>query len=148
MENAELKVLIFCINEEHYATDIMEIERILGYENPTKIPDLPDFIEGVINYQDDVIPIISLAKRFHVQGTKDINNSKIIVSKQENAKVGMIVDLVSEVKTINSSNIEKTPEIVSGISQRYIKGLLKIDGRIIIFLNLASILSQKEKELL
>lgn len=148
MENKELKVLIFSINDEYYATDIMEVERILGYEPSTKLPDVPDFVDGVINYEGKVLPVISLAKRFDIENNKITSNSKLIVVKYENGKIGVIVDLVSEVKDVNNDNIEEPPEVVSGISKRYLKGLIKIDNKIIIFLNMSQILSEEEKGLL
>ncbi|MDP4145968.1 MAG: chemotaxis protein CheW [Bacillota bacterium] len=148
MDSNELKVLIFSINGEYYATDIMEVERILGYEPTTKLPDSPDFVEGVINYEGRILPVISLTKRFNLLANKINEDSKIIVSKQEHGKIGVIVDVVSEVKDISVDNIEESPDIVAGISKRYIKGLIKIDGKIIIFLNLANILTEEEKKLI
>lgn len=145
MSDNEIKVLIFNINGEYYATDIMEVERILGYDEPTKLPDSPSFVEGVINYEGNILPIISLAKRFNLQLGEKYNDCKIIVSKQQDGKIGIIVDVVSEVKDIKADSIENPPEIVAGISKRYIKGLIKIDKKIIIFLNLSTILTEDEK---
>lgn len=148
MDNKEIKILIFSINGGYYATDIMEVERILGYEPTTKLPDVPEFVDGVINYEGKVLPVISLSKRFNIENNKTTSNSKLIVVKYENGKIGIIVDLVSEVKDVNSDDIEEPPEVVSGISKRYLKGLIKMDNKIIIFLNMAQILSEEEKELL
>lgn len=148
MEDKEIKVLIFNINGEYFAADIMEIERIIGYEEPTKIPDSPDFVEGVINYSSNILPVISLTKRFNLNDSENKSQAKIIVTKQEQNKIGIIVDIVSEVKDISSSTIEPAPDIVSGISKRYIKGLIKIDDKIIIFLNISNILTEEEKQLI
>lgn len=148
MENKEVKVLIFSINGEHYATDIMEVERILGYEEPTTLPDSPNFVQGVINYEGSILPVLSLTKRFSLEKNEIKNDAKIIVAKQDGNKIGIIVDIVSEVRDVSIKNIEAAPDIVAGISQRYIKGLIKIDGKIIIFLNLGTILTEEEKKLI
>lgn len=148
MENKEIKVLVFSINGEFYATDIMEVERIIGYEEPTRLPDAPDFVEGVITYEGNVLPIISLTKKFNLKVQEKKSDAKIIVTKQGDRKVGIIVDVVSEVKDINVGSIENPPEIAAGISKRYIKGLIKIDKKIIIFLNAYSILTEDEKKLI
>lgn len=148
MNEKEIKVLIFNINDQYYATDIMEVERILGYEEPTKLPDSPQFVEGVINYEGHILPIMSFAKKFNISHNKTGEEGKIIVAKQGEAKIGIIVDVVSEVCDVKVENIEEPPEIVAGISRRYIKGLIKINKQIIIFLNLATILTQEEKELI
>lgn len=148
MENKEIKVLIFSINGEYYSTDIMEVERIIGYEETTKLPDSPSFVEGVITYEGNVLPVISLSKKFNLAHGEKNEDSKIIVAKQDNNKIGIIVDVVSEVKDINTNSIENPPEIVAGISKRYIKGLIKLDKKIIIFLNLGKILTDEEKKFL
>jgi len=145
MKEQETKILIFSINGEYYATNIMEVERILGYEKSTKIPDSPQFVEGVINYEGKILPVITLSKRFNLPLTEIQEESKIIVAKQNNSKIGIIVDFVSEVKDVKIDSIEDSPDIIAGISKRYIKGLIKIDGRIIIYLNLSAILTEEEK---
>jgi purine-binding chemotaxis protein CheW len=145
MKEQEIKILIFSINGEHYATNIMEVERILEYEKSTKIPDSPEFVEGVINYEGSILPVITLSKRFNLPFIEVQDASKIIVAKQNNSKIGIIVDFVSEVKDVKIENVEESPEIITGISKRYIKGLIKIDGRIIIYLNLSAILTEEEQ---
>lgn len=145
MDNKELKVLIFSVGSNYYATDIMEIERILGYEEPTNLPDSPEFLEGVMNYEGNILPVISLNKKFQIESKEKSADTKIIVAKQDDYKTGIIVDLVLEVKDVKKENIEEAPEIVGGISKRYIKGLIKIDKKIIIFLNLAAILTEDER---
>lgn len=148
MDDKELKVLVFSVNGEYYASDIMEVERILGYEETTKLPDSPEFVDGVINYEGKILPVISLVKRFNISENTITADSKIIVSKQMKSKFGIIVDVVSEVKDINTNDMEEAPEVVGGISKRYIKGLIKTDGKIIIFLKLSSILTEEEKTLI
>jgi len=148
MDGKEIKVLIFSIDGEYYATDIMEVERILGYEETTKLPDSPNFVEGVINYQGNILPIISLSKRFGFASVEENKEAKIIVTKQNGNKMGIIVDVVSEVTDVNTADIEVAPDVVSHISKRYIKGLIKIKDKIIIFLNLDKILTEEEKELI
>lgn len=147
MSNKEIKILVFSINNEHYATDIMDVERILGHEEPTKLPDLPPFVEGVINHEGNILPIINLAARFNLSKGRQ-QESKIIVARQQESKIGIIVDAVSEVVDINVDNIEAAPNVVSGISKRYIKGLIKNNEKIIIFLNLAAILTEDEKQMI
>ncbi|MDP4088238.1 MAG: chemotaxis protein CheW [Bacillota bacterium] len=141
----EIKVLIFSVNGEYYATDIMEVERIIGYQIPTKLPDLPAFIEGVINHEGHILPIMNLYRRFGLKNAAAGDDSKIIVAKEDKGKIGIIVDLVSEVRDIRESDVEVPPEVVSGISKRYIKGLIKLEDKIIVFLNISAILTEEEK---
>ena len=150
MSNKEMKILIFLINDEYFGIDIMEVERILPFSPLTEIPDSPNFVDGVINYEGSILPIINLKKKFSMKNLVGSNEdeTKIIVSKQDQCKYGVMVDLVSEVKDISMDIVEETPEIVKGISERYIKGLIKLDDKIVILLNLYTILTDDEKKLL
>lgn len=145
MKEQKIKVLVFKISGEYYATNIVEVERILGYKESTKVPDSPEFVEGVINYESNILPIISLSKIFKLLPAEMGEESKIIVAKQNNSRIGIIVDFVSEVKDVSLDDIEDSPKIIGGISKKYIKGLIKIDGKIIIYLNISAILTEEEK---
>lgn len=145
MNGKEIKVLIFKLNSEYYATEIIDVERILEYSEPTKLPDTPNFVEGVINYEGNILPVVNIARRFNVAEKEKNGESKIIVIKDGANKVGMIVDLVSEVRDVPRIDVDNPPEIAVNISKRYIKGLIKLENKIIIFLDLAKILSQEEK---
>jgi purine-binding chemotaxis protein CheW len=147
MSSEVTKILVFTINGENYATDIMEVERILGYEVPTKLPDSPRFVKGVINHEGSILPVLNLSDKFNL-GDDIKKDSKIIVARQEQGKLGIIVDSVSEVIDVNNHSIEVPPEVISGISKRYIQGLIKNNDRIVILLNLAAILTEEEKQML
>lgn len=143
----EIKVLIFKLGKEFYATNIMEVERILGYENPTILPDSPEFLEGIINYENTVLPIINLTSKFNLDELKDIDK-KIIVIKRENLKFGILVDSVTEVITILEENIKSPSSLKTLISKKYINGFIKEKENIIIMINLEDILTLKEEEII
>lgn len=138
------KVVVFKIDNEEFAVSIIQVERILGYTEPTKIPESPDFIKGVITYQDEILPIMDLKKKFNLSDTKLKDNPKIVVVKSEDKKVGLIVDLVSEVMNVDDSMIEEAPSIVKGISNKYISGMIKLNDRIIILIDTEKILTNDE----
>ncbi|SFC60183.1 chemotaxis protein CheW [Clostridium uliginosum] len=146
MASNEMKILIFSLNDEHYATDIKDVERILGYEEPTVLPEAPSFVKGVINYQESILPIISLSKKFNFGEDKDTENRKIIVVKRDDKKFGIIVENVYEVKDIDNDLIEVSPPITASISRTYIKGLIRLGNNIVILLDLDKILSLEEEQ--
>lgn len=152
MEEKEMKILIFNLNGESFATEIKDVERILGYISPTEIPDVPNFVEGVINHESRILPIINLSKKFKFGTTKcdiELENKKIVVVKREEKKFGVIVDTVQEVCDVSSTVFEEAPEITTTeISKKYIKGLLKLNGRIVILLNIGDILTEEEENLI
>lgn len=140
----EKKVVVFKIDNEEFAADIMQVERILGYNEPRKVPESPSYIKGVIKYQGSILPIMDLKKRFNLLETSIKEDPKIIVVKSENKCIGLIVDMVSEVIDIKDDDIEDAPEIIRGISNKYINGIVKYNDRIIIFIDTEKILSKEE----
>lgn len=146
MSNSEMKILIFELNGEHYATNIKEVERILGYQEPTVLPDAPIFVKGVINYEQSILPIISLSRKFNFGQDKESENRKIIVVKRKENKFGIIVENVYEVKDVNSDLIEMAPAITTTIDKKYIAGLIKLEGNIVILLDLEKILSSEDED--
>jgi len=142
----EIKILIFGLDGEHYATDIKEVERILGYQNPTILPDAPAFVKGVINYEQNIIPIISLSRKFNFGEDKESENRKIIVVKRDENKFGIIVENVYEVRDVDSDLMEVAPPIATTIDKKYIAGLIKLEDNIVILLDLGKILSSSDED--
>lgn len=135
------KVLVFKIGTEEFAADIMQVERILGFSEPTRIPEAPQFVKGVIKYQEGIIPVIDLTKRLNMEVTSFNQDAKIIVVKHNETSIGLIVDMVSEVVDVADSDIEGAPDIVKGISNKYIMGIIKLNKRIIVLLDTEKILT-------
>lgn len=138
------KVLVFKINGEEFAADIMQVERILGFSEPTQIPEAPEFVRGVINYQEGILPVIDLNMRLNMGASNLSHDSKIIVVKHNEMSIGLIVDMVSEVADISEVDIKAAPDIVKGISNKYITGMIKLNERIIILLDTEKILTLEQ----
>ena len=143
----EIRILVFKLNGELFATDIMEVERILGNVDTTKLPDSPDFLEGVIKYEEEVIPVINLYKKFNFANEVVDENKKIIVIKKEVGKFGVIVDGVNEVTSINEAKIDKSSSVSTIVSKKYMKGIIREENNLIMLLDLNNILLEKEEEL-
>ena len=140
------KIIIFELNKERYAADIKEVERILGYEEPTVLPEAPHFVKGVINHEEKILPIISLSKKFNIGEGTDYESKKIIVVKRKEKKFGIIVDNVYEVRDIDGGCVENAPEITNTSERRYISGLIKLKNNIVILLDLEKILSIEDED--
>lgn len=146
MESSEEKVVVFNIGDEEYAAEINQVERILEFEKITRIPDAPEFLKGVINYQGKIIPVIDLKVRFNLPETSIKEESKIIIAKHDEGDVGLIIDGVSQVLDVPSESITPPPDIIAGIVKEYIKAIIKLGKRIVILLDLGRILSFNERK--
>ncbi len=143
---AEVQLVIFTLGKEEYAVEIMRVKEIVPYKEPVKIPNTPRFIEGVINLRGEIIPIISLKKRFNLVDDLINEQTRVIVVNVEGKQVGFIVDDASEVLTMHDDQIDIAPEIITGIDRNYIAGIGKLEDRILILLDLNKIFTDKENE--
>ena len=141
---SELQVVTFNLGREEFAVPILQIQEINRLVDITKVPKSPEFVEGVINLRGKVIPIIDLRKRFGLLHAELCKDSRIVVVNMDSRMIGLIVDSVSEVLRLSQSAIELPPPIVAGIDSEYIKGLGKLDGRLLILLDLNRILTKEE----
>jgi purine-binding chemotaxis protein CheW len=145
-EGRILQLVTFKLENEEFGVDILKVQEINRMMTITKIPNAPNFIEGVINLRGKIIPIVDLRKRlgFH-NGTYD-KSTRIIVVELDGLVLGFIVDSVSEVLRINETTVEPPPSIVAGIDSEYIEGVGKLDDRLLILLQLNKIFASPDKK--
>ncbi|KXS41899.1 MULTISPECIES: chemotaxis protein CheW [unclassified Candidatus Frackibacter] len=138
-----MQLVAFRLNDEEYGVEILETQEIIEMQRITKIPNAPNFVEGIISLRGEIIPIIDLRKRFNL----DISNEeeqRIIIVETEGNKVGMIVDEVKEVLSISKDTVKPPPKIAGGINKKYLEGVIKIDDKLLVLLNLTKILDPEE----
>jgi len=143
-----LQLVSFNIGTEEFGVDILKVQEINRMVEITRVPRSPDFVEGIINLRGKVIPIIDLRKRFNLQITDHDKNTRIVVVDIDGQTMGMIVDSVSEVLRIPATTIEPTPDVVTSVDSDYIRGVAKLDNRLLIYLDLAKILTGEEYKML
>jgi purine-binding chemotaxis protein CheW len=140
----EVQLVVFKLGEEEYGVDVSQVREIVKLMPITRIPRAPSFVEGVINLRGQITTIIDLRKRFGVEKSGG-DERCIMVTELESNVVGMIVDSVSEVLRLPTENIDPTPPMVmTKISADFLKGVGKLDGRLIILLDLGRILTEEE----
>jgi purine-binding chemotaxis protein CheW len=140
--------VIFELANEHYGVDISAVESIIKMQPITRMPHAPSFVEGVTNLRGKVLPVIDLRRRFDLPAQKDTKDSRIVVASMDGTEVGMVVDGVSEVLTIQDVEIEPTPYMVTTADSGFITGIARLDGRLVILLDLGAVLSVQEKSVL
>jgi len=142
---ATLQQVIFKLDNEEYGLDIMKVNGIEKYQEVVKVPNSPEYIEGIINLRGQVLPIYSLRKKFALVDKEPDEETKIIVVFTNDVKVGFVVDSVQEILHIDLESVEDAPKLVTGISRKYIKSVAKQDERMIILIDIDLIVSDEEK---
>jgi purine-binding chemotaxis protein CheW len=143
-----LHMVGFSVGKEEFCVDILKVQEIIRMMEITKIPNAPDFVEGIINLRGKVIPIIDFGKRCNLYGGNEIdeNHRRIVVVAIGEKTVGLVVDKVSQVIKLEEDLISSTPDVVKGCNSEFISGVGKSGDKLLILLDLEKLFGQGELE--
>jgi purine-binding chemotaxis protein CheW len=136
------QLVVFNLGLEEYAIKISYAQEIIRIPKFTKIPNLPFFIEGIINLRDKIIPVFDLKKKFEINQTERECDSRLLILELDGMKAGIIVDDVSEVMNIDEQLIQNLCDEIAGIRKNCIEGISIIDKRVILILNALELKSE------
>jgi purine-binding chemotaxis protein CheW len=143
-QNPVIQLVGFRLDNEDYAIAITKIQEIILMKPITRIPQVPDFIEGLINLRGSVIPIVNLRKRFGLQPREIDDETRTIVVNVHEKTVGCVVDAVTQVMRINRDQIQPPPLGVMAVNHQYLAGLAKLDDRLMIILDIDKLFQAEE----
>jgi purine-binding chemotaxis protein CheW len=147
-QDTQIQLVTFQISEEHYGIDIMDVKEIVRVQDIRSIPNAPGYVEGLFNLRGEIIPIISLHKRFHLRkallGEDEELLSGFIIIDIDGMKLGVIIDKVERVVSIEAQNIQPPPQMLSGIGAEYIQGVVNRESGYLIILDIRKLFSAKE----
>ena len=144
----EVQVVAFKLRNEEYGFSILNVQEIKGLTDITRVPFATDFIKGVINLRGSVLPVIDLKRRLGLEDTPYTSNTRIVIVQYDDVSVGMLVDAVTEVCTIKGTDFDTTRSFTasSDNGSKFISGIGKLDGRLIIHLNISEIIGLSGEE--
>lgn len=144
-----IQLVSFELDKEEYGVDVLSVREIIRLPAITKMPNTPNYVEGIINLRGTVVPIISLRRRFSLMDAELDRRSRILVMEAGGALTGFIVDAVAEVIRISSTEIQPPPAVTFGnAAQEAITGVVNHAERLLIVLDLNRLFSEEEQELL
>lgn len=145
-KSEEAQLVTFKLGTEEYGIDIMQVQEIIRLSEIVRVPKAPPFVEGVLHLREKILPVIDLAKRFGVSSGQRTDLSRIVVVNIKDNPVGLIVDSVCEVIRLPAGAVEPLPEMVTSADARFLRGIGRLNGRLIILVDLARVLSHDEME--
>jgi purine-binding chemotaxis protein CheW len=140
----EVQLVTFRLGGREFAFHVFDVERILRYQEPTRLPKAPRFLEGLLPYGGGLIPVVDLRKRVEVDAAVR-EETRIVVVESEQGKIGVVVDAVLEVLKVGAAAIIPPPPLVKGLAAAYISGVLSLGGRTIVILAASRLLSSRER---
>ena len=139
------QIVTFRLGDELFAADIFAVERVLRYTQPTPVPNVPSWIEGVIDYQGRVVPVINLRRRFELPDAPVPSDGRILVLTVEDEWVAATVDGVLDVSALDPSRIAPPPSLFRGLAASYIRGVVRRNDRLVVFLDVPRLFSADER---
>ena len=143
----EQQLVIFELANEFYGINIAIVESIIKMQAITQLPQSPSYVKGVTNLRGSVLPVIDLRSRFALQPKEDTRQTRIIIT-MGSIKVGVTVDGVSEVLRVSDELIEPLPPMVNSVNSVFLKGIVRLENRLIILLELGKVLDLNDQQVL
>ena len=142
------QLVTFQLGEELYGINIMDVKEIVRVQDIRGIPNAPTYVEGIFNLRSEIIPIINLHKRFHLKklasSEEDELLSGFVILDIDGMKLGIIIDRISRVITIEKEDMQPPPQMLTGIGAEYIQGVVRQDEGYLIILDIRDLFNPKE----
>ncbi len=140
--------ILFELNNTTYAVKSFVVKQMEMIEQVTPVPNAPDYIDGIVFSRGQVIPVLNLRKRFGFAEIPYTLKSRLIVVQNKERTVGLVVDSAREFISLNSADIQPAPEHISGLSGKYLEGIAKPENRILLILDIESIIQMTDTNII
>ncbi|MGI5908516.1 MAG: chemotaxis protein CheW [Christensenellales bacterium] len=137
--------LIFALGPNHYGIDIKNVTEIIGIQKITKVPELPEYVQGIISLRGKIIPVVDVRMRFKIEAVEYNDRTCIIIVDLGNVSVGLIVDGVADVLSFEDSEIVDTPGI-EGDQNKFVKGVGKVGDEVKLLINCEKLLNDEDTD--
>lgn len=145
MSSEANKLVTFRLGDDYFAADVHAVERVLRYAAPTSVPDMPDYIQGVMDYQERVLPVVDLRRRFELPARDADGDTRTLILNVSGEWIGVVVDSVTEVSQFDPALVAPPPALFRGLAGEYLKGIVRRGERLVIFLDVEKLLSSAER---
>lgn len=148
-DDTQMQLVTFRLGNELYGVDIMSVKEIVKIQPIRPIPNAPNYMVGILNLRGEIIPIIDLHRRFHIDfanGEDELDEleSGFIIISIDGTQMGIIIDRVSRVASVDTAEIQAAPRMSGGIGSEYIKGVVRNDDGYLIILDIIKLFDPKE----
>lgn len=147
-QEPQREFLTFRLGTESYGIDILKVQEIRGWDEPTAIPNAPAFIKGVINLRGVIVPVLDLRMKFNLPEAGYNRFTVVIILNVASRVIGVVVDAVSDVLSLDKEAIRKAPDFASAaFDTRYLTGLATIDGKMLVLVDIEKLMTASDMAL-
>ena len=145
MKTDATKLVTFQLGLDLFAADVLQVDRVLRYSPPNALPDVPTWIEGVVEHRGKVIPVVDLRRRVELSDDSITPETRMLVFNTRDGQVAAIVDMVHEVAVVPAANISPPPALFRGLSAEFIRGIAKVGDQLVVMLDVDRVLSSTDR---
>lgn len=137
------RLVTFRLGDHLFAAEIHAVQRVLRYEVPRALPDMPDWMEGVVDYQGTMVPVIDMRRRFALAATRPGPQARLMICTAMAGPAAMLVDAVLDVKPVAPTDLMDPPALFRGLAGEYLKGLTRRQGQLVVVLSVEHLLASQ-----
>lgn len=141
----QVQIVTFRVGPEEFGLDVFSVLEVLRHQPVTPVPRAPAFVEGVIDVRSVLVPVVDLRRRFEIPNSSVDAYTRIVVVEYHGDRLGLTVDSVSEVMRVPETAISEPPAYVRGLAAEYLRGMVRLDNRLVVLLDIERILSSDER---
>ncbi|MGQ0640341.1 MAG: chemotaxis protein CheW [Gemmatimonadaceae bacterium] len=143
--SGNIRLVTFRLGDDLFAAPIEAVERVLRYQSPRSVPNLPPWIGGVVEYGERIVPVIDLRRRFELPPTPVTPSMRLLVLTTGGEWTAVLVDAVLDVRTVYAADLVPPPPLFRGLSAEYLRGVIRRDEQLVIVLDSDRLLSASER---
>ena len=140
-----VKLVTFDLGSDVFAAEVFAVERVLRHVQPNSVPDVPEWIAGVIEYSGGVIPVVEMRRRMGLDPAEVSHDTRILVFAASGGRIGAIVDAVHEVATIPKASINPPPPMFRGLAAEFVRGIAKVRDQLVVILDVDRVLTSADR---
>jgi purine-binding chemotaxis protein CheW len=141
----QAQIVTFRLADELFAADIFAVERVLRYQPPTPIPNVPDWIAGVIDYRGRVVPVLDMRRRFSLPPVDPRPETRTLIFVANGQWIAAVVDAVVEVAAVDPTRLAPPPPLFRGLAGEYLRGVIRHGARLVVYLDVGRLLSSTDR---
>lgn len=141
----QVQLVTFRLGTEEFGLDVFAVHEILRYTEPTPVPRAPAFVEGVMDVRGTLVPVVDLRRRFELPHVEMGEDTRIVLVEFGGERLGLVVDAVTEVMRVAETAIQPPPRYIRGLAAEYVRGMARLEGRLVVLLEMDRILSSEER---
>lgn len=145
MKVESTKLVTFRLGADSFAAEIASVDRVLRYATPKSVPDLPQWIEGVIEHRGKVIPVVDMRTRIGLPSVEPTPTTRTLVLTTAEGFIGAIVDVVAEVASIPQETVAPPPPLFRGLAAHFVRGIAKVGEQLVVILDVDRVLTSDDR---